>query len=150
MTPRRRTPLGRIGFILIAALVVLTVLARRTGMVPGGAGAFDPADYRDVPVVTAEEAGDLVGERAVVCGHVVNATFASGTGGQPTFLNLERPFPDQFFDVVIWGRDRGRFDRPPEAFYADIRICVAGRITTHQGVPRIEVSTPEQVRFQRW
>jgi len=149
--PRRpSSSLGKIGFILLAVLVVVTFLARRTGVLPGGDRPFDPADYRAVPVASAEEADGLLGERAVICGQVVNTTFAPGTGGQPTFLNLERPFPDQLFDVVIWGRDRNRFDRPPEAFYADIRICVAGRVTSHQGVPRIEVRGPEQIRFQGW
>ena len=149
--PRRRGSfLGKAAFTVLAALVVLTFLARRTGLVPDGDRAFDPGDYVDAPVVSAVEAGDLVGERAVVCGEVVNAVFARGTGGQPTFLNLERPYPDQPFDVVIWGRDRGRFDTPPETFYRNTRICAAGRITTHQGVPRIEAREPEQIRLGRW
>jgi len=145
MPRRRRSLLGKAAFTILAALVVLTFLARRTGLVPDGDRAFDPGDYVDAPVVSAVEAGEFVGEQAVVCGDVVNAVFARDTRGQPTFLNLDRPFPNQPFDVVIWGRNRGRFDSPPETFYRNVRICVAGRVTTHQGVPRIEVRGPEQM-----
>lgn len=133
---------------LVALLVTVSFLARRTGMTPGGGPAgpdFDPADYEDAPVVEAADAASVVGEQAVVCGTVVNAVYAATTGGRPTFLNLERPYPDQPFDAVIWGRDRDRFDRPPEEGYRRLRICVAGEVTTHEGTPRIEVRTPAQI-----
>jgi len=149
MARKRSPPLRKITFAVLAALVVVAFLARRTGMLPGGDRPFDPSDYRDVPVVSAVEARGLVGDRAIVCGEVVNAVFVSDTGGQPTFLNLDRPHPDQPFDVVIWGRDRGRFGSPPERLYRGAGICVSGRVTSHRGVPRIEVRTPEQIRFQR-
>jgi hypothetical protein len=150
MAQRRGSPVRTLTFAALAVLVVAAFLARRTGMVPGGERPFDPTDFRDAPRVTAVEALGLVGERAVVCGRVVNTVFARGTAGQPTFLNLERPYPDQPFDVVIWGRDRDRFDPPPEVFYSEARICVAGRVTAHRRVPRIEARTPEQIRFHRW
>ncbi len=135
-----------VGLAFLALLVVATFLVRRTGILPERGAEFDPVDYQEAPVVEAEEAHTAVGERAVVCGTVVNVTFATGVGGQPTYLNLERAFPDQPFDAVIWGRHRDRFHPPPETAYRQRRICVAGRVTTHEGVPRIEVSTPEQIR----
>lgn len=133
-------------FALIALLVAIGFLVRRTGLRPDGGEAFDPADYRDVPRVEAHDAAGFVGQRAVVRGRVVNAVFASSTGGQPTFLNVDRAYPDQPFDVVVWGRDRSRFEEPPEVAYLNEKICVAGRVDEHEGVPRIEVRVPEQIR----
>ena len=141
----RRARRRRLALAAVALLVAVSFVVRRTGLVPDGPPSFDPADYRDVPTVRAQEARALVGERAVVCGRVVNAVFASTTGGQPTFMNLDRPYPDQPFDAVIWGRDRQRFPRPPEIHYQGENVCVMGEVTEHQGVPRIEVREPGQI-----
>jgi len=143
---RRGSTLRTVALAAVGLLVLVTFLARRSGIVPGGPPPFDPEDYADVPVVEAVQAAELEGDRAVVCGRVVHAVFAQDTGGRPTYLNLEQAYPDQPFDVVIWGRDRDRFHPPPEVAYRDQRICVAGQVTTHRGTPRIEVVTPEQIR----
>ena len=135
-----------VGMAVLGLLVILTFVVRRTGMLPERGAHFDPAEYGEAPVLEAVDAHTVVGQRAVVCGTVANVTFASAVGGQPTYVNLERAHPEQPFDVVIWGRHRDRFQPPPEVAYRDQRLCVAGRVTTHQGIPRIEVSTPEQIR----
>ena len=146
----RRSRTRTIALAIIALVVAGAFLLRRTGLSPGGPPPFDPADYTDVPVVEAQDAASVVGEKAVVCGTVVNAVFTADTRGQPTFLNLSRPYPDQPFDAVIWGRDRERFHPPPEMAWREERICVAGPVTTHQGVPRIQVSTPAQIQLESW
>lgn len=146
---RGRSGLQTLLFAALALLVAVSFVARRTGLLQGGDPAFDPALFDDAPRVDAVDAPSVVGEDAVVCGRVVNGVFASATGGQPTFLNLERAYPDQPFDVVVWGRDRGRFTPPPEVFYPGRTICVAGRVTTHEGVPRIEARTPAQISVRR-
>lgn len=38
-----------------------------------------------------------VGESATVCGAVASAKYATSTRRQPTFLNLERPYPNHIF-----------------------------------------------------
>ncbi len=143
----RRAFRRRVLLAIVALLVAASFLARRMGVGPGTAPAFDASLFDEGPRVSALEAGAYVGQDAVVCGRVVNTVFAQATGGQPTYLNLERAYPDQPFDVVVWGRDRGRFATPPEVLYFGREICAAGRVTTHQGVPRIEARGPEQIRF---
>lgn len=93
----------------------------------------------------AADAMDHVGERATVCGEVASATYAAGSHGRPTFLNLDRPCPNPVFTEVIWRRNRLRLDRPPEDAYADTRICVTGRIESYRGTAGIEVDRPEQI-----
>ena len=95
--------------------------------------------------IAASEASNYVGSRKTVCGQVASATFAANDSGQPTFLNLDRPYPDQLFTIVIWGRNRDRFAEPPEILYGGIEVCVSGLISQHQGQPQIEVASPAQM-----
>lgn len=127
----------------LAALVAAAVLLVRT-LGPGGADAPSAGDP-ELPTYSPREAAAHVGERAVVCGRVVDASYAIGVGGEPTFLNFDRPYPDQPFTAVIWGRDRRKFERP-ELTYRNVRICVAGRIREHRGTPQIELREPRQLR----
>lgn len=98
--------------------------------------------------ITAAEAKDRIGERATVCGNVASSRFASKSKGQPTFLNLEKSYPNKVFTVVIWGEDRSKFDKP-ESKYQDHKICVSGKITNYQGEPEIVASSPSQVEIQK-
>ena len=91
--------------------------------------------------LTAAEAKDHVGDTATVCGNVVSTRFASSTKGQPTFLNLDKPYPNQIFTIVIWGSNRSRFGKP-EVEYNEKRICVTGKIAEYRGVPEIVANDP--------
>ena len=99
------------------------------------------------PTLTAAEAKKHIGDRATVCGQVVSTRFALRTRGQPTFLNLDEPYPRQVFTVVIWGADRAKFGTP-EVTYQGERICVKGKIEAYRGVPEIIASEASQVRAQ--
>ena len=96
--------------------------------------------------LTAAEAKDHVGETATVCGEVVSTRYASSTKGQPTFLNLDKPYPNQVFTVLIWGSNRSKFGTP-ETDYKGKRICVTGKITEYRGVPEIVADDPKQIRI---
>lgn len=94
--------------------------------------------------LTAAQAAQHVGERATVCGNVASAHYASGSEGQPTFINLDKPYPDQLFTVVVWGDYRTRFASPPETWHG--RLCVTGTIKAYHGEPEIDITDPSQVR----
>ena len=96
--------------------------------------------------LTAAEANDHVGETATVCGVVASARYAASSRGQPTFLNLDQPYPNQLFTVVIWGSARGAFPMAPEVAYRAKRICVTGLIDTYRGSPQIAVRDPAAIR----
>ncbi len=95
--------------------------------------------------LSATEAKDHIGDRGTVCGKVVSTRYAVSTRGQPTFLNLDTPYPQQIFTVVIWGSNRAKFGRP-ESDYKDKRLCVTGTISAYRGVPEIVANDPRQVR----
>jgi len=56
--------------------------------------------------ITAAEAKDHVGVVRTVCGKVVKTHYAAKSKGEPTFLNLDEPYPKENFTILIWGSDR--------------------------------------------
>src|SRR5579863_10782736 len=84
--------------------------------------------------LAAAEAKDHFGETAIVCGEVITTSYAETSNGQPTFMNLDKAYPDQVFTVVIWGDSRSKFGKPEENFKGK-RICVDGKITAYAGKP---------------
>ena len=119
---------------LLAAAVLLT----------GATGCTTPAQTAGCAgAIGWREAANSVGAFATVRGPVVDSYFASRGEGQPTFLDVGRPYPDpDRFSVVIWGRDRPNFATPPEQTYRGRTVCVSGLIDTASGSPGIEVTSP--------
>jgi micrococcal nuclease len=97
-----------------------------------------------MPTLTAAEAADHVGSTATVCGTVASTKFAQRSNAQPTYLNLDRPYPDQLLTVVIWGTDREAFGEP-EARYSGKSICVTGKVELFKGRPQIIARDPSQI-----
>jgi hypothetical protein len=97
--------------------------------------------------ISAAEAKNHVGERGTVCGEVASVHYAAETRGNPTFLNLDKPYPNQIFTVLIWGSDRPKFG-DPEQTYRNKRICVTGKISDYKGIPEIIASEPSQIKVQ--
>ena len=51
--------------------------------------------------ITADKASKYVGQEKTVRGIVMTATYAQSSKGQPTFLSLDKAYPEQVFTVVI-------------------------------------------------
>ncbi len=94
--------------------------------------------------ITTREAKAHVGEVQTVCGKVASTHFASGSKGQPTFLNLDEPYPKELFTILIWGSDRAKFGAP-ETKYRDAKVCVTGKIGSYRGTPEIVATEPSQI-----
>lgn len=98
--------------------------------------------------ITAAEAANHIGEQATVCGTVASTHFANRSRGQPTFINLDRAYPNQIFTVMIWGSDRAKFNNAPETYYHGKAVCVTGIIKSYRGKPEINVKNPGQITFR--
>jgi hypothetical protein len=101
------------------------------------------------PVLAADfispaDAINHVGQHALVCGKVVSTKHAQSARHSPTFLNLDKPYPNQVFTAVIWGNARPRFNPAPELLQGHA-ICVSGTITPYKGRAEMEVSGPAQI-----
>ena len=95
---------------------------------------------------TTEQAKSRVGENGTVCGVVASAHFAASTRGQPTFLNLDKGYPNEVFTVLIWGSDRAKFGAP-ERDYEGKRICATGAIQEIVAYPRSLRDSPVRSQF---
>jgi len=91
--------------------------------------------------ITAGEAKDHIGEVRAVCGKVASTHFATKSKGQPTFLNLDEPYPKEVFIILIWGSDRAKFGTP-ETKTKDATVCVTGKITSYRGKPEVIATEP--------
>ena len=98
--------------------------------------------------ITPAEAKDHVGETRTVCGKVVSTHFASKSKGEPTFLNLDEPYPKEVFTILIWGSDRAKFGTP-ETKYRDEKVSVTGKITSFRGKPEVIATEPSQIVQQK-
>lgn len=113
---------------------------------PTGTTTSTPTVALVAGAISWQAAREHVGEQAIVCGPVVEGTFAEQSNGKPTFLNLGLPYPDQGrFTILIWGDKRARFSEPPEVFYLDKNICITGMIELYQGVTEMIVREPGQI-----
>lgn len=86
---------------------------------------------RAADILQPDEAIDHIGEPARVCGIVASAKFADRVRGQPTFLNLGKPYPQHVFTALVWGADRGSFSYAPESLQGT-EICVQGTIAAER------------------
>ena len=98
--------------------------------------------------LTASQAADHLGKQATVCGKVASGRYAQSARGQPTFLNLDAPYPNPVFTIVIWRDSREKFGAVEEK-YRDKAICVTGKITSYRGEAQIVATDPKQISLKR-
>ena len=137
---------------LAIALIPLLILSFVVGGIACGDGENGTPTAPLAPTgggISWNEAKYHIGERTTVCGPVVDATWARGSRGQPTFLNMGKKYPDSDrFTMVIWIQNRPNFPSSPESYYYGKTVCVTGLITEYQGIAQIEVSTSPQIQVQ--
>lgn len=93
-----------------------------------------------------DEAKYHIGERTTVYGPVASTKWATGSRGQPTFINLGNAYPNtNRFQAIIWVQNRGNFPFAPESYYSGKTISVTGLIVDYEGIPEIEVTSPSQI-----
>jgi hypothetical protein len=88
--------------------------------------ALIPAASQTIP---STDAKNHIGEKATVCGLVVSNSTAAQSQGTPTFIDLDKPYPDESFTVVIWQRDKAAVGTLPSSG----QLCVTGTITDYRG-----------------
>lgn len=84
--------------------------------------------FSQVEVKTPAELKGHVGDSIKYCGKVASARLMDRSFNAPTFLNIDNPYPNQTFTVVIWKWDRENFQEKPEKFYLDKNVCIYGKL----------------------
>ena len=67
----------------------------------------------------------------------MTATYATATRGTPTYLNLDVPYPNQVFTILIWPEKRASFGGAPEVKFANRHVCIEGFVSEYNGSPQI-------------
>lgn len=83
--------------------------------------------------VSAADASGHIGQHATICGEIAGEHTASNSRGTPTFINLDKPYPNQVFTILIWGDNRASVGLFPKSG----EMCVTGTITEYRGRPEI-------------
>lgn len=109
-------------------------------------GDIMPVDFAKGQVATSQ-ARYFIGDEATVCGRVVATRYKPNGNADPTYLNLDKPFPDVVFSVIVFGKDRINFTFKPEEYYMNKRICVKGKVGEFKGTPQIIVTGPHQIEL---
>ena len=112
--------------------------------IPSFVQALTPTPIATDQTLTASQAKDHVGEKATVCGVVASTRYAAQSKGAPTFLNLDKPYPNQVFTILIWGEDLPKFSTKPTGWEGK-RACATGTISSYRGIPEIVVKSPDQI-----
>ena len=84
-------------------------------------------------IVPPSEATKHIGEQATVCGTIADKHVASQSRGTPTFIDLDKPYPNQTFSIVVWQRDKAIVGSLP----ASGKLCVAGLVEQYRGKAEI-------------
>ena len=95
----------------------------------------------DIP---AAQAYSHVGETATVCGIVTGVHYAATSRGKPTFINFDKPYPNQDFTVMIWDDERAGFGSLER--YTGRQICAHGVVTEYRGKPEMVLRSPEALQ----
>lgn len=82
---------------------------------------------------SASDASKHIGEQATVCGRIAEVKAATTVRGTPTFIDFEKPYPNETFVAVIWEHDKVSVGTVPTVGL----LCVKGTITEYRGRPQI-------------
>ena len=98
--------------------------------------------------IAGEEAQRHLQETNTVCGVIASTKYLDTTPGKPTYLNFDRPFPEQTCAAVVPGSARDKFKEAPEVAFKGKSVCVTGLITPshYGGKPEIVVEDPAQIK----
>lgn len=96
--------------------------------------------------IAPNEAQNFISQKKTVCGKVASTYYAEQSNGSPTFLNLERSYPNHIFTAVIFEEYRDNFNSSPERYYKNKSICVSGKISEYRGIPQIIVRSASQIK----
>jgi hypothetical protein len=98
--------------------------------------------------LTTSEAAKHVGENATVCGIVAGVHTATSSKGSPTFVNMDKSYPNQVFTILIWESDFSKFSPAPTS-WSGKQVCATGTISLYRNVPEIVAREAGQISYPK-
>ena len=93
-----------------------------------------------IGAVEWHQAHRFLGQTITIKGKVVDAR----NTGTVCFLNFHRNWQDKFY-VIIFESSLHSWDEPPQEYFLNQQILVAGKVTQHKGRPQIRIQDPSQI-----
>lgn len=84
-----------------------------------------------------------IGKTATVCGTVVSTRKTAKA--KAIYLNFDRMHPNQDFYATIWEYNGPNFSYDPEVWLLNKRVCVTGKLTIFDDIPRISINNEKEV-----
>jgi hypothetical protein len=110
--------------------------------------AIASVSYSQVEIKSASELKDHIGDSIKYCGKVATARLMDRMMNAPAFLNIDQPYPNQSFTVVVWMADRKNFAEKPEKFYLNKNVCIYGKLEKYKEQIQIVAHSEEQLVVQ--
>lgn len=102
--------------------------------------------------ITAAEASQLIGEQVIIKAKVASVFYAKSSSGSPTFLNLDKTFPDNPIAVVIFEKELKKLKINAQ-LYKSKTIIVTGKVGLYKdeekpnkNKPSIVISSKDQIK----
>lgn len=83
------------------------------------------------------EAQKNIGKECTVCGKAVSIKLVDNGKTNPTYINLDKKFPEHLFTIVIYDAVRKKLGYIPEEKLLQKEICITGKIEQYKGIPQI-------------
>ncbi len=89
------------------------------------------------------QARHQVGREATICGTVVSTRRTQKANA--VYLNFDRLHPAQDFYCTVWDTNGPNFHYDPEQALLRKRVCVTGKVTLYDDIPRISVNNENSI-----
>ena len=96
-------------------------------------------DYKNL--VEAKEAVNYVSKSITVCSRI----YGIRSTEKITQINIEAPFPNSPFTIIIFAYSYNKFPQPIAEYYKDKNICVKGKVELYKDKPQIIIDNPEDI-----
>lgn len=88
-----------------------------------------------------------IGKTITVCGTVVSSRKTAKA--KAIYLNFDRMHPHQDFYATIWEYNGVNFSYDPEAYLLNKEVCVTGKVTVFDDIPRISINNEKEVMLYK-
>jgi TonB family protein len=105
-----------------------------------------PASTPPASTIPVGEIARHVGDTGIICGDVAGVR-SPQTPRDSTFLDLDKPAPDQALAIVVQSGDRPKFSERFDRLIDHRRVCVEGKIDRVDGKLQMRVRGTDQFRF---
>ncbi len=128
-------------------LLVFSMFLSGCGISTGSAESRTRGRQLPVPIppkcVQSNEAKSQIGRTTCISGKVANVTYINRIKGKPTFINFDKPYPNQSLTIVIWGADRSKFGDLKALEGKEIEV--KGQVEKYSATPQIIVTELDQI-----